>query len=225
MSKRKMVWLVSLMLCGSLISYWFWQMKTPFIATVVSHEMNLGGNAFTYPQLANLPSKKVQTELNDAIRTELERFGASLTVPETEAQSEYKVHLNQGDIISLSITEFYYVKRAAHPMTYLRSFSFNVRNGQKYFFKDLFRPNSDYETVVNQLVKKHLLDQQVMMLRPFQGVTDKQEFFLTADDVVVYYQLYEYTPYVYGFLKVSIPYSQLEGVLVPEILQAVKINR
>lgn len=225
MNKRKILGILVLFIGIGVSIYWYWLLKAPLIVNVLPQEMNIGGNVFKYPQLQNIPDTKVERNINELMRQELEHFASGITVPETQAQSNYAVQLNQGEILSLSITESFYIKHAAHPMSFLRSFTFQVRTGQKYTFKELFITDADYALVVNQAIKQYLAEQQVIMLRPFQGISDKQEFFLTPDALVVYYQLYEYTPYVYGFLKIAIPYSQLESILVPEIVRAVKVAK
>ncbi|MPN33586.1 hypothetical protein SDC9_181075 [bioreactor metagenome] len=67
-----------------------------------------------------------------------------------------------------------------------------------------------------------MASKEIIFIAPYHGLKDSgQEFYLTTKELVVFYQLYEYTPYVYGFLKFSIPYEQIADLLEPEVGKAV----
>jgi len=75
---------------------------------------------------------------------------------------------------------------------------------------------------VNEIIQKQINSKEFVFIAPYTGIKEiDQGFYLTAKDVVVYYQPYEYTPYVYGFLKFTIPFDQIADIINPEIGKAI----
>lgn len=126
--------------------------------------------------------------------------------------------LNQAPLLGVTLTEMMYTG-GAHPMTYLRAFTFDTRTGEALSFGDLFRKDADYRTRLNEIMAAQITERKIPIFsfRPFGGVKDDQEFYLTPEGLVVYYQLYEYTPYVAGFLKFPVPYATVADLLKPEV--------
>ncbi|HOL11213.1 MAG TPA: RsiV family protein, partial [Bacillota bacterium] len=68
---------------------------------------------------------------------------------------------------------------------------------------------------INQIVQEQIIEQQIPMLTPYEGVGPDQEYYLTPDSLVIYYQPYVYTPGAYGVLEFTIPYTQISGIVCP----------
>lgn len=220
--KKKIALLVAGVI-ASIAAYFVFQSTGQVIANVLPGEMSAGDNILSYPVIEDLPDKVIQDKLNGVIQQEINQFAGNLSKPQTSGRTDYLVQFNKGNIVSLTITESSYAKGAAHPMSYLKAFTMNARTGKVYKLADLFKPGQDYAAIINNAVEQQIAERQVTMLRPFKGISDNQEFYLMADQLVVYYQLYEYTPYVYGFPKFTIPYAQFGDMLSPDVANAVKL--
>ncbi len=133
------------------------------------------------------------------------------------------VTYNDDSLLSIVLDEWAYTG-GAHPMSYKRAFTFDTRTGDALRLADLFRVDADYRARLNSLMAEQIAARQIPIFNftPFAGVNDSQEFYLTADGLVVYYQLYEYTPYVFGFLEFPIPYAQIADLLKPGLVTPVK---
>lgn len=185
----------------------------PATVTVASREEARDGVELVYPQIQGLPKTGIQDKFNQMIQEEVESFAAKLSTPDYSGKVSYKVEYNDHYLLSVTLTELFYVKHAAHPMTYLRAFTMNTKTGEVYKLNDIFKPDSGYAEKINLLIEQQIAAYQIPMLKPFKGIGGNQEFYLSADGLVVYYQLYEYTPYFYGFLKFTIPYGQISDIL------------
>lgn len=75
-----------------------------------------------------------------------------------------------------------------------------------------------FSITINEMHYVYRAAHPTSYLRAFTGVRDEQEFYLTADSVVVFYQRAEFTPYSYGFLEFPIPYADIAAILKPEFL-------
>lgn len=174
------------------------------------------GSRFTlnYPQAPEAPQL---SSFNQTIENEAQTFARQFARPELSGSLSYRVDRNSGGLLSVTLKKFSYIDRAAHPMTYWKSFTHSSRTGKAYQLKDLFRPDAAYESELNRLIAYQITGRQLRLLRPFQGIKSDQDFFLTPENLVIYYQLYEYTPYVHGFLMFPIPLEDLQPLLADEL--------
>lgn len=170
----------------------------------------------TYPKAVNLPSK-VRSKINFAIKKTA--FAAIPGYdPETsviEAYSNYKTILNMKGILSLRFEDYYYPEMAAHGVTGVSSVTLDLKTGHEYQFYQLFRKGSNYQAVLNQIIQAQIVAEQIPLLKPFAGVSPDENYYLTPDNLVIYYQPYVYTPGAYGVLEFSIPYTQITGIIDP----------
>ena len=181
---------------------------------MVSFKQKLERGSLAYPQIPNPPHL---TAFNQTLQTDAEAFARELSKPHMSGSLDYRVERNSGGIISLKLRKFSYADRAAHPMTTWKSFTYNSRTGSAYGLKDLFKPGTAFESELLKHINYQIADRQLQLLRPYAGITPDQEFFLTPDSLVLYHQLYEYTPYAYGFLTFTIPLEDLKTILKEDI--------
>lgn len=173
----------------------------------------------SYPEVVNLPDRGVENQINRKIKTT-----ALSAIPDSyfkgqnfiQATSSYDTSVNQNDILSLTFENYTYWEGAPHGITIMRAITVNLETGQRYQFWQLFDPRTNWKAQINAIIRAQIAERQIPMLRPFEGVTDKEEYFLTNKSLVIFYQIYDYTPYVYGILEFEIPYNQIENIINPE---------
>ncbi len=138
------------------------------------------------------------------------------TQVETTAMSRYRITYNRNDLVCVVLTEYEYTG-GAHGMTYQSSYIINIKTGEVYSLADLFEEGSDYVSQINAHVKRGFTDRglDIVLLEPFESISPDEDFYLYGNDLVIYFQLYEYTPYAAGFQEFAIPLNSLEGVVVP----------
>ncbi len=170
----------------------------------------------TYPKAVNL-SSKVRNKINSAIKK-----AAFRAIPDydpgtsvSEAVSSYKTTVNMKGILSLRFEDYFYPEMAAHGVTGVSSVTLDLKTGYEYEFCQLFRKGANYQAVINQIIQAQIVAEQIPMLKPFAGVGPDEDYYLTPDSLVIYYQPYKYTPGAYGVLEFKIPYSQITGIIDP----------
>lgn len=195
----------------------------PIYANVLPQEEKITDNTLLWPKVQELPNVEVQKNLNSVLQQEFIRLSdEAAQMQKVSVRVDYLVQFNTQNILSLTITESLYPERAAHPMYNLKAFTMNVQTGKIYQFQDLFKPGSAYQARVNEIVQRQINSKEIVFIAPYTGIKENEQgFYLTAKEVVVYYQPYEYTPYVYGFLKFSIPFDQIADIINPEIGKAI----
>jgi len=128
----------------------------------------------------------------------------------------YSVQLNDRGVLSLLFDNFIYSKGDIHGLAILKSLTTNFSNGKVYKFDGLFDKNIDFKGRINFIIKNKIKEEKIYLLREFKSINENQDFYLTNNSLVIYFQLYEYTPYSYGFLKISIPYEEIKGIINPK---------
>lgn len=172
-----------------------------------------------YPRVEGLPDQAAQDKINQAITDLVAELRANpqpgYEPGKTDITITYKVGVNRNGVLSLRFEVYSFVEMAAHGFTLVRSLTFNLDNGEIYVFADLFKPGSNYQELINAFIKKQFAAEDIPVINEFESISDDQEYYLTVNDLVVYFQLYEYTPYYVGIPEFSIPYSSLSEVINP----------
>ncbi|APM39067.1 RsiV family protein [Clostridium kluyveri] len=132
-----------------------------------------------------------------------------------EVLGNYEVMLNKNGILSILFSMYIYVNRAAHGSTLYSSMTANVKTGQIYSFSDLFNSKVYYKGFLDPLAKQYIKENNITLINEYNGITENQQFYLTPNSLVLYYQIYEYTPYYYGLFKIEIPYEKIVSILSP----------
>ncbi len=173
--------------------------------------------ALMLPRVQGMSNRRVQDRINRVIQNELRQVLRELGYGRNDV-NVYPSFTNtaNGNGVSSSYTDIYgYPQRAAHGLTIRRSFTFNLTNGRLYQLSDLFAPNSDYIERISSIIKDQIEEQDLPLIRPFERISPNQGYYLEAHDLVIYFQVYEYTPYAVGIPEFRIPYSAIADILAP----------
>ncbi|MDF2891203.1 MAG: repeat protein [Clostridia bacterium] len=164
-----------------------------------------------YPYVLDMSNHELQNKINQLIK---DQSGTDYKGrPNETFRQDYDVMLNKNGILSILNQSDMYMEGAAHGLSMRSAINIDMLDGKLYALSDLFKANADYKSKLNTIIKKKLADDNIPLLREFEGIGDKQEYYLTDKELVVYYQLYDYTPYAYGFLEFYIPYEDIANII------------
>lgn len=124
-----------------------------------------------------------------------------------------EVTVDAGDVLSVTMTYSGYHPPMAHPMHLRASVTADLRTGQIYRLKDLFIDDS-YIEVISKEVAQQIVAQDISVFEEFKQIRADQDFFLKPDALVIYYQVYDLAPYVFGFPQFEIPLDLLVDIAV-----------
>lgn len=168
-----------------------------------------------YPHIFGTRSKVLEDMVNQAIVEETQKLidmqvgGMPSTVE--EMLGTYEIKNNQRRVLSLSLSNYTYHERAAHGMTYIQSLTFDLEKGRLYKLEDLFKRDSHYIERLSDIIREQIKERNIETLEPFTQIKADQDFYIADKTIVIYFQLYELTPYVFGFPMFPISvYSLLE---------------
>jgi len=171
-----------------------------------------------YPVVTQLPNSDVQSKINHAIITTLNKILVEQSFYDkdlVELLANFELKNNQRSILSLNLIVYSFTG-GAHGMTIIKSLTFDTKTGKQYELKDLFKKGSNYEKMLSDIINQRILDWNIELLEPFKGIRSDQDFYIADTSLVIYFQLYEITPYYWGFPYFPIPILDLADIIKPD---------
>ncbi|MFD1773898.1 DUF3298 and DUF4163 domain-containing protein [Paenibacillus rhizophilus] len=169
-----------------------------------------------YPQISGLADASAQKSINDTLNKAAMSFaaGADRAIAEKSEQdrpyefdSKYVVTYNQDGVLSLVMSQYGYTG-GAHGTTLRQAFTFSLKDGKRLLLGDLFGANPNYKKLLNEKVGR-LLKADEGYFGGFNGLNTEKYFYLKDGRVVLFFQLYEYTPYAEGFPEFTFAFKEL----------------
>lgn len=121
------------------------------------------------------------------------------------------------DWLSLNFFVSAYVDGAAHPYHYTITYTYDLAGNRLLALADLFQPGSAYlETIASYAVAE--LTAREVLLFP-EGATPTEENYrnwnITPEGLLITFDEYMVAPYAAGHQTVTVPYSELAGLINP----------
>lgn len=183
-------------------------------AKIVENKIQNQCTNVSYPQVEGLKNKTVQNEINELVRWQVFQLipKEGCDIYET-ILGNYKVELNQKGILSTRLEVYTFRKHAANGLTVAKSLTVNLENGKVYQLHDLFKPDSDYRIVITRMIQNQIKERDLPLIKEFTGITDYEDFYLTENNLVIYFQEIEYTPHYVGIPEFTIPYVKIRNLI------------
>lgn len=170
-----------------------------------------------YPLVSGMANQMLEGFINReiALRTQelINRQLKDTSLTLQEMVGYYEIKNNQRRVLSLLLSNYAYHYHAAHGMTYLASLTFDLEKEKLCKLNDLFKPGSDYSAKLSSLIRKQIKERDIQLLNEVPPITNNQDFYIADKTLVVYFQLYEITPYVFGFPMFPISVYDLQDIL------------
>lgn len=160
------------------------------------------GVKIQYPSVSGLANQSAEDHINRTIYKTVHVLQQEQQKVQTGTNMEmvghYEIKTNERGILSLILSNYAYSHPMAHGNTFARSLTFDVNTGKLYSLGDLFKPGSDYIKVLSSEIAVQLRMRNLPLLQGFTAIKPNQDYYLADKAIVVYFQLYEITPYYVG---------------------------
>ncbi|OLS40470.1 hypothetical protein BTR25_09690 [Bacillus sp. MRMR6] len=170
-----------------------------------------------FPKVIRMDNNQFERSINRAIVRQtqalIDQQVGNMPSTVEEMLGLYEIKNNQRDVLSLSLSNYTYHQKAAHGMTYIKSLTFDLQKGNHCELKDLFKSNSNYVKRLSELIKIQIEQREIPLLDNFTAIQPDQDFYIADKTLVIYFQLYEITPYVYGFPMFPISVFDLQEII------------
>jgi len=136
-------------------------------------------------------------------------------IVQPEMVAGFEIKNNQRNILSLNLIVYSFTG-GAHGMTIIKSLTFDTTTGKEYTLNELFKIGSDYEKVLFSIISKDIKKWHIDLLGDFKSIRIDQDFYIADTSLVIYFQLYEITPYASGFPYFPIAILDISDIIRPE---------
>lgn len=162
------------------------------------------GTTIHYPHIFGLQNANAEEQINRKII----QLAQSLINQQYQNQGSqsfeemigtFEIKTNQRNVLSLTISNYAIAKGAANGLTIMKSLTFDTKTGQNYSLKELFKPNSDYVSVLSKQVNKQIESRDIPLLDTFRGIRPDQDYYIADKALVLYFQPIEITAHYFGF--------------------------
>lgn len=133
-------------------------------------------------------------------------------------------YLQAGEILSVQLSIYSY-SGGAHGISHIVSITSNTETGEIYEFKNLFKDNIDYDSIISNYIideienNPDLYYEDYMKSLPLDG---NYNYYIDGDKLVVYFGLYDIAPYAAGLRHFTIDSSEIKDILKKEIYNSIK---
>jgi len=166
--------------------------------------------------LQNTINKKFDTQskvLKDDIETLAKRYydeakKEGFTITPYIVSTDYEIKLNNEHMISI-LMAFYEYTGGAHGNYYYNSTTVDLSEDKEVILSSLFKDNFDYKDIIIKKIHNDIeLDPESYFKNAkslINKISNDTKFYLEEDNLVVYYDLYEISPYSTGIPEFKIP--------------------
>lgn len=170
-----------------------------------------------YPQVIAMQNQELERLMNRTIAYQTQQLInqqiGNMKATVEEMSGLYEIKNNQRQVLSLSLSNYTYHHHAAHGITYIKSLTFDLKKGKFCELKDLFKPGSDYVKRLSFLIHTQIKQRDIQLLNGFTVIRSNQDFYIADKVLVIYFQLYEITPYVFGFPMFPISLFDIQDII------------
>ncbi|WP_188454845.1 DUF3298 and DUF4163 domain-containing protein [Virgibacillus oceani] len=183
--------------------------------THIDTERNIHIN---YPVVTGLNNSRVQQSINHAIIEDLNQLLKEWNYHDpslVEMQSWFEVKTNQRGVLSLALYVYSYTG-GAHGMTVIHTLTFDITTGKNYTLNELFKPDSNYENVLLDMIKAQVKERDIPVINEPITFPGNENFYIADKCLVLYYQLYDLAPYYYGITYFPISIYAIQNIIDEE---------
>lgn len=176
----------------------------------------------SYPVVTGLQNIAAQQKINREILLLVYRLIAMQLAqlssqgyenPEVSVTGWYEVKTNERGVLSLVLGNYTIAHPAAHGLTFIKSLNFDTGTGKNYLLSEQFKPGSDYVKKLSDIIKLQIKIRDITLLNPFDSIKPEQDYYISDKVLVVYFQLYEITAYVFGFPMFPISVYDIQDIV------------
>jgi hypothetical protein len=171
-----------------------------------------------YPVVYGLKNSEVQRKINYDILTTVQQLIINQGFyenPLTTMTGTFELKSNEKGVLSVTIENYAY-SGGAHGLTILKGLTFDIKTGKKYSLHELFKPNSNYTSILSEEVKQQIKERDMLLLSEFKGVSPQQDYYIADKALVLFFQLYDLTAYVFGFPYFPISVYDIQNIVDEE---------
>ena len=161
-----------------------------------------------YPTIQNILNNNLITYINKTIKEDILAFKQVNIDNYLENKhnllilANYEITLNKNNLISIPIV-FSESEKYSRLINYINTYNYDINKNKKIELSDIFKNKFNYTSYINNLIEK-----QTDI--PFRGVLPDQNFYITANSIVICFSSYELDNLYSGIQEFEIKFKEIE---------------
>ena len=161
-----------------------------------------------YPTIQNILNNNLITYINKTIKEDILAFKQVNIDNYLENKhnllilANYEITLNKKNLISIPIV-FSESEKYSRLINYINTYNYDINRNKKIELSDIFKNKFNYTSYINNLIEK-----QTDI--PFRGVLPDQNFYITANSIVICFSSYELDNLYSGIQEFEIKFKEIE---------------
>lgn len=179
----------------------------------------------SYPQLEGLSDENVQKDFNERVRALVTKDTGEFGNVEREHGVSFSVEHRSGTLLSVVFGVYDEWTGAAHGQSHNFSYHYDLSRNKELKLSDFFLPSVNHLSILSKLCARDIAKQKRKNgMEPtnedteaaaFNALKEGATFYPAATAMVFIFDPYQVGSYAEGYYVVSIPYSQLRGIIDP----------
>ncbi len=168
-----------------------------------------------YPFVTGLNNKMAEQTINQTIMANLNQLLKERDFYEpslVELQAWFEVKTNQRGVLSIALFVYSYTG-GAHGMTTIKTLTFDTAKGKLFTLNELFKPNSNYQEVLLNLIKVQVKTRNIPVISEPISFPGNNNYYIADKSLVLFYQLYDLAPYYYGITYFPINIYDIQSLI------------
>lgn len=173
-----------------------------------------------YPQVEGMKDIAAQNTVN----LELKKLSEVKPIDSKELldysySGDFNVEFFKNKLLVLELYGYNFPFGAAHGMPTEVYPHIDLVTGKFYQLKDLFKPNSDYVTVLSNIIGEQIKsnpEYSYVFPDAYKGIAPDQPFYVNENDLYIYFNPYDIAPYAAGFPTFKIPFAEIMNIINTE---------
>lgn len=174
-----------------------------------------------YPKVDGINNAEVENTINKKLLTLFTKYRKNLKEKDNLFVDDSFTVKQMEDLLIINKTGYDYPVGAAHGTPLCNYYFINVKTGDFYELKDLFKNDSDYVSKLSKIILKRMNQDTkngdaVYFIDSKFKINKNQYFYLSQDKLTIFFDSGAVTAYAAGFPKFEIPFKDIQSIINTE---------
>jgi hypothetical protein len=173
-----------------------------------------------YPEVVGISNANVEKTINTKLKSLFTDSRKNLKVSDYVSVEDSYTASVMNDLLIINKTGYDYPFGAAHGTPLNFYYFVNVKTGEFYQLKDLFKSNSSYAKKLEAILAKQMAANTksgMVYFSDSKGLISKDQFFyISKDSLTIYFDPGAIAAYAAGFPKFEIPFKDINSIINTE---------
>src|SRR5699024_1933922 len=194
-----------------------------FPVAVETCEYHWNGTTIYYPQMVKHSELHIEQKVNRQIeKTVMQLIEAQKVQQHIQTFDQmiglYEIKTNERNVLSLTLTNYAIHAHAAHGLTLKVAMNFDLKTGENWDLSKQFIPDSDFLSKLTKLVNQQIEMRDFPVFNEPVMVHSDQDYYIADKALVLFYQIYDISPYYVGLPMFPISVYEIEDILTDDSL-------